>query len=126
MSLEKDKTYIVPYPFHEEFVDIPAEEGMFQTTESWIPGCDNEYNGVDGYSLTADKMGEMHLTIVDIHKPGKYPTRVFYTRKWKDPNGKVFGKNSLHICVTEKFKRLLKGYWLDYTISDKYYEDEES
>jgi hypothetical protein len=95
---------------------------MFQRIGSWIPGCSNEFDGVDGYFPVAGKMEEMHLTIVDIHKPGKYPTRVFYTRKWKDLNGKVFGKNNLHICATGKFKRLIKGYRLYYTTSDKYSE----
>jgi hypothetical protein len=113
MSIEIGKTYEVAYPFVLEEVDLPPDdpEGGMRSVKSWRPGvgfihsdpnCD-----ADSY---ADAFGQMLLTVVDVHKPGKYPARVFYTRKWRDPKGREFGKAGLRITTTPAFKRLLAGY----------------
>ena len=54
--------------------------------------------------------GEMLLSVVSTHKPGKFPERIFYTRQWKDPEGKVFGKGALRVTTIGTFRRLLRGY----------------
>ena len=56
--------------------------------------------------------------MIDVHRPGKFPPRVFFTRQWKDPTGKTFGKGGLHIMTTAAFRRRLKGYMHDYEMMD--------
>ena len=48
--------------------------------------------------------------MVSTHKPGAFPTRVFYTRKWIDPQGKTFGKDALRVTTLGYFRTLTKGY----------------
>jgi len=116
-AVEIGKTYRVRYPFVLAMVDLPdpdPEGPGFYTTKSWRPGVEhgNDDNG-DGWSA-ADGHGEMLLTVVDVHKPGRFPARVFFTRQWQDPAGKVFGKGKLHIMTLPAFKRRLGGYLHEY------------
>ena len=79
-------------------------------SEGWNPGCDSETNE---YSKTffCDATGEMILTVVSVHKPGRFLERVFYTRQWRDPDGKVFGnEKKLRVMSSASFKRLCRGY----------------
>lgn len=114
MSIEIGKTYSVLYPFVLRDVDVAPDDpeaAVPKTIKSWCPGVEWERN--DPYSdadACADALGEMLLTVIDIHKPGRFPVRVFYTRQWKDPNGHTFGKGALRIATMEKFRRLAKGY----------------
>lgn len=53
----------------------------------------------------------MALDVVATFKPGRFPERVFYTRRWVDPDGREFGKTGrLLIATAGQFRRLLKGY----------------
>lgn len=85
-----------------------------ETEETWKPGCRDEGCPPDDTELVADAEGEMILTVIDVHKPGHYPERVFYTRKWRDPDGKEFGATKLHITTTPTFKRRASGYYYPY------------
>lgn len=58
----------------------------------------------------------MRLTVVSVHRPGRFPTRVFFTRQFVTPDGKAFGKSKLHIVTVEKFRRLSSRYQIDYTM----------
>ena len=93
------------------------EATQMQMVKSWRPGVEWEQDDEYAAHGVAEALGEMLLTVVDIHKPGRFPTRVFYTRQWKDPNGKVFGKAGLRITTLDAFRRRLRGYmhefWLD-------------
>lgn len=124
--MKGNDTYIVNYPFCREKVTLPPddENGYFYETDTWRPGI----KFVDGpdccpenpYSIpVADAHGEMILTVIDTHKPGKFPTRVFFTRQWQDPDGKIFGKGKLHITTQQAFNRLLRGYRHEYALSEK-------
>ncbi|MFZ5621139.1 MAG: hypothetical protein ACOY5W_08980 [Pseudomonadota bacterium] len=111
------ETYSVRYPFVREKVELFGEDGPYETM-SWRPGA--EWEQEDEYRdavACADAFGEMLLTVVSLHKPGRFPTRAFYTRQWKDPDGRVFGKGGLRISTAEKFRRISKGYrhevWVD-------------
>ena len=42
--------------------------------------------------------------------PGKFSSRVFYVRRWRDPDGKEFGKPRLRVTTTAAFAKLTKGY----------------
>ena len=113
---EIGKTYSVKYPYIRVEVTLFDDPDGPYTIESWQPGVRDEFCAPDDSEAVADGEGEMLFTIVDIHKPGDYPERTFYTRKWKDPDGKVFGKSRLHIKSTTAVDRLLRGYGYEYRL----------
>lgn len=117
--LEIGKTYRVAYPFVRAEVELPEFDGeqvILSTVIGWRPGClaDKEEVLYGSTVLAADAGGEMLLTVVSIHKPGKFQERVFFTRAWRDPDGKTFGKGKLRITTTGAFRKLLKGYRHDH------------
>lgn len=119
MEIKADQTFIVDYPFYiEDGALLDMDEDGPVIGKSWRPGaeCTGEcpYRGVDEWY--ANGMGKVIYKAVSIHKPGKYPERVFYTRQYKDPRGKIFGKTNLHITTTQNFKKLLNGYRYDYIL----------
>ena len=107
--IESGKTFEVDYPFVRERVEVIGENGP-EKMVSWIPGCGFEMCGPEDSRAVADGLGKMILHVVSTHKPGRYPTRVFYTRKWRDPDGKEFGKPGLRVLVQSAFTRRTQGY----------------
>lgn len=113
----------VKYPFLRCKVDVadsdPEGQG-FATIQSWKPGVEfhTDNYGNEG-PTTCDGEGEMVLTVVDVLKPGKYPTRVFFTRRWVRPDGKEFGKGGLHISTVPAFKRRAAGYMHEYELAEQ-------
>lgn len=110
MKPEKDAitagaVFEVDYPFVLQAYTEWTEDGPLDR-KSWKPGCAYEATHNGGSEAYANGMGKMILTVIDVHTPGKYPTRVFYTRQWISPTGKAFGKGGLRICTLEKFRRL--------------------
>lgn len=98
------------YPMVWAEYTVYSDEGPF-VRKTWSPGVRWEFTDPFGGSdAFADGVGKQILTVVSVHKPGKYPERVFYTRKWQDPSGKVFGKPGLRITTTQNFRILAKGY----------------
>lgn len=113
----------VKYPFLRCEVDVadsdPEGQG-YATIQSWKPGVEFVPSGPYGEDSEAicHAEGEMVLTVVDVHKPGKFPARVFFTRRWVRPDGKEFGKGGLHINTVPAFKRRAAGYMHEYELSD--------
>jgi hypothetical protein len=110
MNIAAGEIFKVEYPFVMEDYQMFDEDGPF-AVKNWRPGV--RYENVDNFGTVDTKIdgkGIMHLTVVDVHKPGKFPTRVFYTRQWEGPDGKRFGKGNLHITTAQHFKRLAGGY----------------
>jgi hypothetical protein len=115
------EVFRVKYPFVRCEVDVgdPDPEGQgFATISSWKPGV--EFVACGPYGEDAEAIchaeGEMILTVVDVFKPGRFPTRVFYTRQWVSPERKAFGKGGLHIATAEAFKRRATKYMHEYRI----------
>lgn len=79
---------------------------------SWKPGTIAQHEGPNGERSpgVAHGNGFQVLTVVSLHRPGPYPTRVFYTRKWIDPNGGEFGKRDLLCKSVSAFRQIIKGY----------------
>lgn len=108
------ETYSVRYPFVRAEFEMPPDDPeatQLATVQGWRPGV--EFDNDDGYGeagAAADGDGEMLLTVVSLHKPGRFPERVFYTRQWKDPDGRVFGRGALRTTTTGNFRKLLRGY----------------
>lgn len=109
-AIEPGKTYTVAgYPFsRSEFQEYDGE-GV-STRHCWRPGCETDIDDRGRSDLVAEGVGAALLTVVDVHRPGKFPARVFFTRQWRDPEGNVFGKGALHITTKANFTRLLRGY----------------
>jgi hypothetical protein len=105
----------IPYPFVHDRFETFDEDGPVMVP-TWKPGCRYEPYGSEDVEAVADAVGTQILTIVDVHKPGRYPTRVFYTRQWRAPDGRLFGNRCLRITTAEKVRRLIKGYKQEYRL----------
>lgn len=114
MQPEAGAVYERPYPFVRDVREVfyVDSEGGNATDEvpTWKPGVRFEYVQPDGTESFADALGRVVLTVVSVHKPGRFPTRVFFTRTWIDPEGKAFGKTKCRMTTVPAFKRLAHGY----------------
>ena len=90
--------------------------GGYSDLPTWIPGHRYEATGPEDSGEVADAEGSATFTVIDVFKPGRFPTRVFYTRAFTTPDGKTFGKGGLKIATLDKFRRLTRGYRFPYGI----------
>jgi hypothetical protein len=109
MNLETGTEFKVQYPFVLTTACGIDEEGP-TCFPSWKPGVERVPVYPDSDEAVFHGEGFMVLTVVDTFKPGKYPTRVFYTRSWIDPQGRTFGKTKLRMTTVGHFKTLASGY----------------
>lgn len=120
-AIKAGDVFRVKYPFVLERVSLPAydEEGRGSyEADSWRPGISTDVDDGGNPSYALDGHGEMVLTVVDVFRPGKFPTRVFYTRSWIDPKGHAFGKGALRITTAANFTKLRRGYRYPYAMRD--------
>lgn len=127
-DIKEGDVFEVEYPF----VTTPTEGDVFGEKEyfinhntgkvydPWRPGTryDTDAHNYDEPPMICEGLGKMILTVVSVHRPGKFPTRVFYTRKWRSPSGAEFGKNKLHIHALGHFTNLRRGYRHEFTDQD--------
>ena len=125
IKIEAGQTHTVAgYPFVRYVANLVDDEGCGYQTESWRPGCtreedDRDEHGYPSLCYVADGVGSMVLDVVATFKPGRFPERVFYTRRWVDPDGREFGKpNKLRVTTAAHFRSLLKGYRHDFEVSE--------
>ena len=111
--------YLVAYPFARFMATTYDMDGPSEFI-SWKPGVTFRACGYygDESEAIANGIGSMTLTVVSVHKPGKYPERVFYVRQWTNPDGQSFGKTNLRVTTTQAFKRLASGYRHDYRVDE--------
>lgn len=111
----------VRYPFIRDTYTEYEQDGPCEM-RTWRPGVRMEqiYIPPDSADVEAqaDGEGEMILAVISVHKPGRFPTRVFYTRRWRDPAGREFGKARCMFCTLEKFRRLTRSYQHPYVVKD--------
>lgn len=109
-------TFTVRHPFiRDTYTDMDAEGGW--TVPCWRPGTIHAHRTYDcGEVYFAHGEGSQVLSVVSTHKPGKYPERIFYTRAWMDPDGKVFGKGKLRCATVQTFAGLVHGYRYPYEV----------
>ena len=106
----------VPYPMVLEPVELIGDDGPYQT-KSWRPGvCYVQQCPYGDPAASADGVGWMVLHVVSVHKPGKYPERVFFIRTWIDPDGQAFGKTKLRMTTTQAFRAMAKGFRYEYEV----------
>lgn len=118
------QVFTVRYPFTRAVYQEPQfdEEGSSHTdVPTWKPGGYDwrEHDYSDRLAAVADGAGELQLTVISVHQPGRYPTRVFFTRKWKSPDGKLFGRGKLEVVTIEKFRRTAAGYMHPWVVEDR-------
>ena len=114
ISIEPGQTIEVPnYPFVRFVFHGFDIDGTF-SDDGWRPGCEKSVEeGLVDYA--ADGLGAMLLEVVQVVKlPGGFAPRVFYVRRWRDPDGKVFGKRRCRVTTTSAFAKLMKGYRHDF------------
>jgi len=116
MGLHIGQKIKVEFPFYTGVHEGYDCTGDFYSRDVWIPGCKQEPVSQEDFEFVAEGLGEMVLEIIDIHKPGKYPERVFYTRRWIDPDGDEFGAGKLHITTTPTFKKRAAGYYHNFRV----------
>jgi hypothetical protein len=109
--------HIVPYPFSRDTYEAMDEEGV-GTVQTWRPGCTVDLDERGNASHAADRMGAMVLRVVSRFKPGRYPERTFYIRLWRDPDGRLFGKQGLRMTTSAAFKRMCRGYRHEFEMID--------
>ena len=107
--------FVVRYPFIHDVYETVEEDGPVKE-HSWRPGVRFEPDGPESEEAVADGEGDMILTVVASFKPGHFPERVFFTRRFVPPSGSAFGKRRLHIATAEKFRRLVKGFQFEYRV----------
>ena len=107
--LKAGDIFEVPHPFVRVTVTLHDEDGPTEL-KSWRPGVEFELVESDDGAAFAEGLGKQIVEVVSIHKPGRYPERIFYTRKWETPSGKLFGKPGLRVKTTRAFRRLIAGY----------------
>lgn len=118
-KLEAGAVFTVPYPYFREEVTLPPEspDQELNTAITWRPGV-RWVQVYDDSEAEAEGMGSMLLTVIDVHKPGRFPARVFFTRQWRDPDGKLFGKGGLRITTVPAFLRRVKGYMYEFKLKE--------
>lgn len=118
--IEVGSVFEVPYPFvRDTFSEHYADEDGQGVSErqTWRPGTRFVERGHARYpddappvDCVADAIGAQLIWVISVHKPGSFPTRVFYTRQWRDPDGKAFGKGGLRSKTLSAFRSLVRGY----------------
>jgi hypothetical protein len=116
-----------PYPFlraqHERQVSPDGEDdGGWPAPEivaCWRPGVRTEYENDGGGAILdvhrdADGTGAILLTKFAEFRNVQDKEMVTYKRRWRDPDGRVFGKGDYRTCSREKFERMAQGYAFDY------------
>lgn len=121
VGLAIGERFEVRYPFvrdtYTEYEQDAEGGGSFEAP-TWKPGTRVEnwhspiWTGEDVPCPTdvADAIGTQILTVVGVYKPGRFPTRVFYERRWRDPDGKEFGKTKCRMTTVPAFRALASGY----------------
>lgn len=107
--------HVIRYPFFmAKFMNYGDGDEFPFEDESWRPGCASDVDNHGNVTWFCEGHGEMLLEVVGEFKPGRFPSRVFYVRQWRDPDGKVFGIGKLRMTTRANFDRMLKGYRHNY------------
>ncbi|HDZ73736.1 MAG TPA: hypothetical protein ENH55_13405 [Aurantimonas coralicida] len=122
-ALEAGQVLEVVHPFTWDKATVYDEKAdATKEIKTWRPGLRFELedqaspDGGRGIAV-AEAEGLQIFTIVSLHKPGRYPERVFYTREWQDPDGKRFGKLHLRVTTTVALRRRINGYAYEYEVA---------
>ena len=104
----------VPFPFHKK-LSMSDHSGDWY---DWSPGIRWE-DGYQDREAVADGVGEMLIVEVGRYTPPGFGPRVFYTRQFALPGGKLIGKPKLRVMGAGGFTRMCKGYRYGYEVVDE-------
>ena len=103
-------------------IKVPFHYWGHGEEDGYLPGCEHvkeeEYTGHNdgearyhesGYYVATD-WGHMLINEIQRVSITGYEDRIFYTRRWRDPEGKEFGKSDLKCKGARAFKQMLKGW----------------
>jgi hypothetical protein len=124
-DIKEGDVFRASYPFIRDEYEEMDQDGIHKI-KTWIPGVRHEWCGPEDTEAVADAMGEIVLTVVSVHKPGHYPTRVFFTRRWADPKGREFGKTKCRCTTLQAFRRYVRGYEHEYRMATAEEQAEET
>jgi hypothetical protein len=113
--MEAGSEFTITYPFVRGAYGADIGETDKPT---WQPGIRDEWISAEDTGTVADGLGFAKFTVQGVFKPGRYPTRVFFTRAFTDPDGKTFGAPKLHIATLQKFNRLIAGYRVPFGLGE--------
>ena len=119
-ELAPGEVFEAVYPFvRSTFIShYQGDEGWVEDEiPTWTPGTRYADKGEGDIECIADAFGRVVLTVVSVHKPGRYPTRVFFTRTWVDPGGKPFGKTKCRVTTVPTFLTLTRGYRHEFVLA---------
>jgi hypothetical protein len=122
--IEIGDKFAVLYPFLRcKFTNYMDEDQA--ELDSWKPGIEMVGIYPDDSAAACDDHGWLLSEIIGIYKPGRFPRRVFWQRKWQDPDGRVFG-GKLQITTEEKFRRLNTRYQHDYELKRDLFPEKQA
>ena len=109
LIVEPGATFRTPFPFLASKKQLFDEAGAREII-SWRPGLEYEAQPPEGgWSKSyCNGWGSRIIEIISLHKPGKYPERVFFTRRWQPPNGAEFGKSACRVTTLSTMRRWLR------------------
>jgi hypothetical protein len=110
----------IKFPFVQEEYSGPKDGEFVADAKTWRPGTCVEHGDYEfsDEQWVADGEGLMVLEELGNFKPGRFPERTFYLRRFIAPDGRQFGKDKVRVISSSAFKRMLKGYRHAYIMSE--------
>lgn len=85
--------------------------------ERWRPGAwETKYIYPDSAVAIANGVGRVKFTVVSSHRPPGYPTRVFFTRQFFQPDGEAYASSKLRNCIASKFAKDIEKFPFEYEV----------
>jgi hypothetical protein len=125
-----------PFPFFREPFVPPPKSGLARYADypdgsRWRIGCERiEEDFVatlerhrrgdhsDGDTYLADGVGVQIVDVISVVSPGRrYADRVFYVRRWRDPDGIEFGAAILRFGTVTRIENMIRGFRKPYTVT---------
>jgi hypothetical protein len=92
--------------------------------ERWRPGAWKQLDiSPEDVIACANAVGKVRFTVVSIHQPPGYQTRVFYKRQFFMPDGKAYASGSLRNCIISKFRRDIREFPFAYEVANLWEDD---
>ena len=102
------------YAHKQEIWELDNFSKSHEFIARWKPATEHRYVGPNGETgLYADGMGKRRLTVYGVFKPSRFPSRVFYTQHWMDPeSNNWFGLEKCRIKPLGSFRKMAAGFKL--------------
>lgn len=115
-TFQSGEVFERPHPFT---VVVENQGDPERETERWRPGAwETKYIYPDDACALAHGVGRVQFTVVSVHTPPRYPTRVFYTRQFFMPDGSPYASSRLKNCIANKFAKDIKAFPFHYEVEE--------